>query len=65
MKKSDFEFWTESAEAWAEMIGSSGTFIKYDVKVRNYDAALDQIELMREKLARLSKSIKELKRITA
>lgn len=63
MNKSDFEFWHNSALSWANMVDTSSTFIKYDIKLQDYDSALNQIEIMREKLANLSECIKELKGI--
>lgn len=63
MNKSDFEFWTNSALSWASMVDNSGSFINYDVKRKNYNSALKEIKMMREKLAHLSECINKLKGI--
>lgn len=63
MNKSDFEFWHNSALSWASMVDNSSAFIKYDIKLEDYDSALEQIEIMHKKLANLSECIKELKGI--
>lgn len=65
MNKSDFEFWNDSALSWANMVDNSGSFIKYDVRRKNYNSAMKEIKIMREKLDNLSECIKELKGITA
>ena len=61
MNKSDFEFWHNSALSWASMVDTSSTFIKYDIKLEDYDSALEQIEIIRKKLANLSECIKACK----
>ena len=63
MSNADLKFWNDSAKSWAEMVIASCTFIRQDIDDGRHSAALAQIEVIRQKLAHMSESIKNAREV--
>ena len=59
----DLHFWNDSIKSWTDMVENSCIFIRSDIAVGHYDEALEQIEVMRQKIVHMSEAIKSAREV--